>query len=659
MVVIHKGSKSATFAVGIDEGLALSSSRIVIKYQGARRDFSRLDPSEEVGVFSFQASETANFALGTYPLEVYYVVDGEECRAGLQDTLVRVTDIPSEATGFATIVVARPQNTSGALAGIEELPTEFTDEDVRAKIGEIIRRLGGRVAMLAAFLCLAAFGAPAPELLTAPKGSVRNTASIVTNISNFGQLASRDYVGTTSASTASNIVNRIVPAWALARQPPKSGTDREEVGGIIADFAETGTVFQAGLVGNADTWFGSDLLLRTAFGPWKFYREDTGAQVGQDWGIEYFADGDEWYGVRRYWRLQLPDGWYQLYPGTREDGGADEADKELSFYVNDMSDNFKVNARRASSTIGKIATTNDIPTKPGDIGAAPSSIADTVNAWQTYWDGDDVRLTVTNYYGSVDIPALYLEQKMEADGEHSAPWFKVVWDERTRWTRFLGQYAAVTNEVEQNKADRAWGVYDSSSGEYSPDGLLQLSQDQIMIASGMAYQKTVTAGGCAVWVLKATNPTSVSGELENGYFRIQDGDGNPLFEIVKGDKRVVGATASALSVLGDIMRIRYAVASDAHPTLEVCTDLKTADWQAEDACTVARVAWEGSSGDWVATVTPVGARPQLFAKASYEAGGNTYIKNHVAASMDKVVVGGREYNVRVETVNGKQLLVLE
>lgn len=293
------------------------------------------------------------------------------------------------------------------------------------------------------------------------------------------------------------------------------------------------------------------------------------------------------------------------------------------------------------------------------VGNRVDALGSTVNAWQTYWDGDDVRLTVTNYFGSLGTPTLYLEQKMPADGDHDEPWFKTVWDERTRWNAFLSDYAAVTNEVAQNKADRAWGVYDSSSGEYSPDGLLQLSQEQVMIASGLAYQKTVTAGGCAVWVLKATNPTSVSGELQNGYFRISDGDGNPLFEIVKGDKRVVGAVATDVQVSSVSMTIRYNSVSDQHPVLEVCTDLSRADWQREDEATVASVAWSGSSGAWVATVTPVGARPHLFAKASYEAGGNTYIKNHVASSLDKVVVGGQEYTVTVQTINGKKLLVLE
>ena len=179
-----------------------------------------------------------------------------------------------------------------------------------------------------------------------------------------------------------------------------------------------------------------------------------------------------------------------------------------------------------------------------------------------------------------------------------------------------------------------------------------------MISGGMSWQKTVTAGGCACWILKATTPTTFSGRLEDGFFRILDADGSPLFEIVKGDKRIVPATASDLSVDGGVMTVRYNVEAAEHPAMEVCTDLKAAAWQAEDAATVARVSWSGSSGAWVATVTPVGAPRSMFARATYEAGGNTYIRNHVAVSTDKVVIGGVEYSVTVETVNGRKLMVL-
>ena len=438
----------------------------------------------------------------------------------------------------------------------------------------------------------------------------------------------------------------------------KFSSARAETVGTDSQWTDaTGTVWQVAQKIIGDLYFAADREFENKTGPIGF--SDYIYVVQEGTGFDLWLDD---YGeVQGYPMSQLAghDGWWK-------------EDRSYGTYF------FFPSYALVTNIVGRVALKGDIPEEETDptvpswakasqkptytaeeVGAAPASLAEAVNAWQTYWDGDDVRITVTNYYGSLDIPALYIEQKMEANDEHSEKWFKTIWDERTRWNAFLSDYAAVTNEVAQNKADRAWGVYDSSSGEYSPDGLLQISQEQVMIASGLAYQKTVTAGGCAFWVLKATNPTSVSGELQNGYFRISDGDGNPLFEIVKGDKRVVGAVATDVQVSSVSMTIRYNSVSDQHPVLEVCTDLSRADWQREDEATVASVAWSGSSGAWVATVTPVGARPQLFAKATFEAGGNTYIKNHVASSLDKVVVGGQEYTVTVQTINGKKLLVLE
>ena len=305
-----------------------------------------------------------------------------------------------------------------------------------------------------------------------------------------------------------------------------------------------------------------------------------------------------------------------------------------------------------------------------------NEISGTVSAWQTYWDGDDVRVTVTNYYGNLDIPSLYLEQKMPEDETHDSPWFKVVWDERTRWNRFMPIFAALTNDVAQNKADRAWGVYDSSTGEYSPDGLLQLSQEQIMIAPGMSYQKTVTAGGNAYWVLRANDPTTVSGITSNGFFRIEDFDGNALFEIVKGDKRVVGASIASINIEDYGLTLTFNVESDNPPEVYFANSLSDGEWNriersGESAWAVQHweVEWSGASGAWVASITwnggsigmpsPPNPPQQGFFRATYETGGNTYIRNNVATSIDKVVVGGVEYTVTVETVNGKKLLVLK
>ena len=385
---------------------------------------------------------------------------------------------------------------------------------------------------------------------------------------------------------------------------------------------------------------------------------------------EFSGDGVEpgaVYEVRYRWYDfdNMSYGWYEhsLYKnGVYLAGiaGSGSAHDEVDFYSVGIVARYVTSRNRLGLAYAKdvpdVSALNRAISGKADA-ASVNALAGTVNQWTTYWDGDDVRVTVTNYYGSLALPSLYLEQRMPADDTHDNFWFKVVWNEMTRWNDFLSGYASVTNELAQ-KADRAWGFYDSGTGEYSPDGFLQISTPNIIIAKDLAYQKTVTTGGCSMWVLTATQPFQLSGETEQGYFRITDGDGNALFEIVKGDKRIAGASASGLTMDGTSMVITYPVAGD-QPTLSVCTDLKAADWQTGDEITVATVAWSGGSGNWVATVTPVGPRPSLFAKASYEVGGNTYIRNNVATSIDKVVVGGREYRVKVETMNGKQLLVLE
>ena len=305
----------------------------------------------------------------------------------------------------------------------------------------------------------------------------------------------------------------------------------------------------------------------------------------------------------------------------------------------------------------------DLVGQVNSLGDHYNEISGTVSAWQTYWDGDDVRLTVTNYYGSLDIPSLYLEQKMPTGDGHDEPWFRVVWDERTRWNKFLSCYADVTNDVAQNKADRAWGVYDSSTGAYSPDGLLQLSQECIMIAAGMSWQKTVTTGGGSVWILTSTIPFVMSGETTNGFFRIEDGDGHALFEIVKGDKKVVPATPTSVVNSLDGFSVGFSVDSSAyqHPVGEVALDVH-GPYVPEDSLDGLSVTWNGDSGNWIATIsaTPPHVMPKImFFRATYETGGNTYIKNNVATSIDRVVIGGIEYAVTVETINGKKLMVLK
>lgn len=311
-----------------------------------------------------------------------------------------------------------------------------------------------------------------------------------------------------------------------------------------------------------------------------------------------------------------------------------------------------------------------IPTTAADVGAYPASNGETlagqVAAIGNVLNGEDARFVSTNYDSVVRLPEAYVELKI------SNEWI-TAWQEMRRWNAFTGLdfnwtgwdgfNAWKTNiESELNfKADRAWGAYDSETGGWSPEGFTQVSSSNILIAAGMAYQRTVTSGG-SVWILQCNQGSARLGGDTNGFFRVFDGDGNVQFEIVKGDKREVGADASGISVGSGsppIVTIPYSVEAAEHPTIQCCDDLATANWKTEtDGDCIAHVSWSGTSGAYVATVQRKTAGAALFVKASYMAGGDTYINNVAPTKMDSIILNGTKYYLGTATINGNTVLTL-
>lgn len=180
------------------------------------------------------------------------------------------------------------------------------------------------------------------------------------------------------------------------------------------------------------------------------------------------------------------------------------------------------------------------------------------------------------------------------------------------------------------KADRAWGFYDSHTGEYAPDGYTWLSSPKIAIAGGLAYQRTLTTDG-AVWVLVSNGMVAeTGGEVTNGFFRIKDDEGNTTFEIVRGNKRTVGATAAGIRVTrsggSNVVTVPYNVVSEEHPTIYGTTNLSSGEW------TELAATWLGQSGAWTAQVSSASAT--FFIKGEYETGGETYIRNAAPISVE-------------------------
>jgi len=284
-------------------------------------------------------------------------------------------------------------------------------------------------------------------------------------------------------------------------------------------------------------------------------------------------------------------------------------------------------------------------------------------------NGDDAHFVSTNYDSVVRLPEAYVEIKQNGN------WI-TIWKEMTRWNRFVGDgfdwstnswsgfqtwRTNVTSEL-SFKAERNWGMYDSETGGLSPEGYTQISSSNLLIAANMAYQRTVTSGG-SVWVLQCNSGTATFGGETNGYFRVCDGDGNVQFEIVRGDRREMGADATGINVDNSTspatVSIPYSVEADEHPTLRICDDLATANWKDEtDSECIANVTWLGSSGAWLARVKRKTAGTSLFVKATYMAGGETYIRNAAPVSMTSIYLNGTKYYLGTATISGHTVLTL-
>lgn len=287
------------------------------------------------------------------------------------------------------------------------------------------------------------------------------------------------------------------------------------------------------------------------------------------------------------------------------------------------------------SELSGLASSSSVSALDDDV----SVLSNTVASIGAMLNAENARFVSTNYNSSTQIPEAYVEAKIDGS------WL-TIWSEMTRWNWLTDTYLpgsfytkAQVNSALADKADRAWGFYDSHTGLYAPDGFTWVSSPKIAIAGGLAYSRTLTNEG-AIWVLEANGMVAETGGLTNGFFRVSDDEGNALFEIVKGDKRTIGATANSVQVIGAFtpskLQIGYAVQADAHPTLQITASLTDPDWYDEDnASCPANVTWSGVSGAYVATVQAKSASAtQLFVKAEYQVGGETYIKNVGPISVD-------------------------
>ena len=242
-----------------------------------------------------------------------------------------------------------------------------------------------------------------------------------------------------------------------------------------------------------------------------------------------------------------------------------------------------------------------------------------------------------------------------------------------------GKTAAVVSAVDAAlaaKASLAWGET-TSGGAPSPADTLYVEKRKVTITGGgnYAYLASSTGGYWVLsvplggeWTMQAladaqnpTNPATVS---------FIDADGNAAWTVTSTGTRVAYAAQGQQYIYvedvggNDVVTITYPITSDDHPTCLYDPECIAGENMKEANAAnfpdyIAAVEWAGHSGEWVCRVTMDGKPGRGFFAAKYVKSGTVYTRYDKPLGFSTVVIGTTEYRVRVETVNGKKLMVLE
>ena len=303
---------------------------------------------------------------------------------------------------------------------------------------------------------------------------------------------------------------------------------------------------------------------------------------------------------------------------------------------------------------GRVAYESYVDGKVQSVQSTANNAAAQVRALNGVVTGDDFALVVTNYDSVTRMPSLSARYKLQ-DGSGR---YGEIWNELTRWEWFFGTWwpsnAYTKAQADARFADKAWGQYESGTGYDSPDGRLWVTQPVVM-SSGMAYMPHTMESGGAIWVLTANGlAPSVT---TNGFFRLSDDTGETLFEVVKGDKELVGAYCSDIKTQSQpsappIVTLEFAV--DSPPTVEATVHLgELAEWQ--DIPEAWTSTTKTDNGYKVVITPPAGAVQYYFFRGKYERGTESYIRNLAPVKVDSgfVVTKSDGTSVKIRpVVNG-------
>lgn len=655
--VILKGDTTATIYLSLADGYDYSDCWLDVEFCGVVTT-RELPQAGSIVELHFTADETARFPLGTS--KVFFTLRNS---SGDKKTLpwakIKVTDAPEEV---ASPVISIDPATLGDI----DMNAADSLGDVKRKLNQLLSVLRGGALCLVSALCLPVLADIGP---TTTLNDIPGNTTISNLVASSGAAVAGG--GGISDEDVASITNKMTVYVDAQDALKRDKTDYLAQGSYWVMTCHDDAVLIEGVRNLQGTKTSAKnktvTVTRTSSKCTVTWPLDTGTLTFEV-SLAFFAN-DEWVAPNKK-SGDIPYGAYTLRArwiaqntlATRKDLDLLNADA-VSFKDLMSGESSVLNKEVLDSMTSAIATSSADATEALSLASSVSTVV----------IGEDCQLVSTNYNSATKMPSLFLRFKIQNESTGTNEWH-VVWNEMTRWNHLYEEYlpsnfftrSEVTAELDQ-KADRAWGYYDSTTGNYAPEGFTWVSSPSIAIAGGLAYQRVVTTEG-AIWVLESNGMTTITGGETNGFFRISDDKGNAIFEITKGTEVLAGATAGALrteTVNGIThLYITYNVESTAHPTIEVCNDLKNPEWATEtDESCKANVVWSGSSGAWVAEVWGKQAYNSLFVRASYKKGQRDIITNSAPVSFTEIVIGGQTYSVSVgnATVDGvtKKVLVLE
>ena len=177
---ILKGDDTGDIVLTLDTTHTYTGATLVIAYQGVTKKFTDLAAGGTVRL-RFGHAETEGFKLGCLPFLAQLVgPTGSVETLSNAEWRIKTTDIVAEVNAGGSFIVT-PGGADVPVTDVGDLPSRFTDEQLAAKINQIVHVLAQR-SLLCLFALLATWTGFGGGVTKKVKGEVYNDEPIVTDV---------------------------------------------------------------------------------------------------------------------------------------------------------------------------------------------------------------------------------------------------------------------------------------------------------------------------------------------------------------------------------------------------------------------------------------------------------------------------------------------